>query len=111
MAAEKYTRLMAALESDGKGTMKCFGNSMRPILPNPSTCDYVRADTYEVGDIVFCKVKGRFIDAHIVTKKSADGRYMIANNHGYENGWTGQVYGRVVVAYDKDGKLAYRATR
>lgn len=109
MAAEKYTNLMAELAEHGKGQMKCFGNSMKPILPNPSLCHYVVADKYEVGDIVFCKVRGRFIDAHIITKISADGRYMIANNRGYENGWTRAIYGRVVEAHDNDGKVVYRA--
>lgn len=54
---------------------------------------------YEVGDIVFCKVRGRYIDAHKITKKEKHGnsfRYMIANNHGHENGWTRQIYGKVV---------------
>jgi hypothetical protein len=36
-------------------------------------------NAYEVGDIVFCKVGGRYIDAHKITKKADDGRYLISN--------------------------------
>lgn len=103
----KYIRLIANLDESGKGSMKCFGNSMKPILPNPSVCDYEKQTEYAVGDIVFCKVKGRFIDAHKITKIAADGQYMIANNHNHENGWTKTIYGRVIKATDKNGVVAY----
>lgn len=74
--------------------MKVFGNSMTPILKSGSILEYKKKDEYEVGDIVFCKVRGRYIDAHKVVKKDGN-RYLIANNHGHENGWTRQVYGYV----------------
>lgn len=99
----KYDRAIRELETLGSATMKCSGNSMLPILSNPSTCVYRRQERYAVGDIVFCKVKGRFIDAHLITRIAADGRYLIANNRGHENGWTSTVYGRVVEAIDKAG--------
>ena len=38
--------------------MKCSGNSMLPILSNPCTNTYRKQESYEVGDIVFCKVRG-----------------------------------------------------
>ncbi len=101
----KYQRLLQELEENGMGKMKCFGNSMLPILSNPSTCTYYKQDSYKVGDIVFCKVRGRYIDAHKITKQDAEGRYMIANNHGYENGWTTTIYGRVVAAVDNTGNV------
>lgn len=96
----KYERLKEDLEKSGTGTMKCFGNSMLPILSNPSVCVYQKQDKYEIGDIVFCKVRGRYIDAHLITKIDGN-RYMIANNHGWENGWTKTIYGKVVSANDK----------
>lgn len=99
----KYHRLISELAENGTGKMKCFGNSMLPILSNPSICEYHKRPLYEVGDIVFCKVKGRFIDAHKITKVGNDGRFMIANNHGFENGWTRDVYGKVVAATDSSG--------
>lgn len=84
--------------------MKCFGNSMLPILPNPSTNTYQRQKTYEKGDIVFCKVRGRFIDAHLITAVN-DGRYLISNNHGHDNGWTRTIFGRVVSTTDEQGRI------
>lgn len=102
----KYEYLKKALTETGTGTMKCFGNSMLPKLPNPSVCTYAVQAKYEVGDIVFCKVRGRYIDAHLITKIDGD-RYMIANNHGWENGWTKTIYGKVVSATNKDNKVVY----
>lgn len=99
----KHLRLIEELETTGTGTMKCHGSSMLPILENPSTCTYARQESYAVGDIVVCKVNGRFIDAHKVVKVGADGRYLIANNRGHENGWTRTVYGRVVEATGASG--------
>ncbi len=87
--------------------MRCAGNSMLPVLTNPSTCDYERVDAYAAGDIVFCKVNGVYIDAHRITRVGADGRYLVSNDHGHDNGWTRTVYGRVVRARDKAGRLHY----
>jgi hypothetical protein len=101
----KYERLKQDLLLNGTGRMKCFGNSMLPLLSNPSLNTYVRQATYEVGDIVFCKVHGRYIDAHKITKKSADGRFLISNNRGYDNGWTREIYGRVVGSEDNHGNV------
>ncbi len=92
----KYDRLLRDLDDHGIGTMRCSGNSMLPILSNPSPNTYVRQETYEVGDIVFCKVRGRYIDAHKITRKDGHGRCMISNNHGHDNGIAGIIYGRVV---------------
>lgn len=78
--------------------MKCFGSSMTPILKSGSLLTFVRQNEYSIGDIVFCKVKGRYIDAHKITKIDSDGKYMIANNHGWENGWTKIIYGKAVKA-------------
>lgn len=104
----KYEHLKESLTKTGTGTMKCFGNSMLPKLTNPSTCTYIKQDKYEVGDIVFCKVKGRYIDAHLITKIDGD-RYMIANNKGWENGWTKIIYGKVVSAVNKDNQVIYQS--
>lgn len=47
------------------------------------------------GDIVYCKVKGNFY-THLVKGKSHDKGLLIGNNKGGINGWTRQVYGRVI---------------
>lgn len=92
----KYENLKTALETKGTGKMKCFGNSMLPKLKSGGLLTFEKRDDYEVGDIVFSKVKGRYIDAHQITKKDAKGRYLISNNHGFDNGWTTTIYGKAV---------------
>lgn len=92
----KYLYLKKALEKEGRGKMTCFGQSMTPIIKSGETLTFEKCDEYEIGDIVFCKVRGRFIDAHKITKKNNKKGYMIANNHGWENGWTRTIYGKAV---------------
>jgi SOS-response transcriptional repressor LexA len=70
---------------------------MTPILKSGMTLTFKSQSEYDVGDIVFCKVHGRFIDAHLITKKNARRGYMIANNHGHENGWTRTIYGKAIL--------------
>ncbi len=93
----KFERLKEALEQKGEGKMKAFGQSMMPILKSGTLLTFNKASDYEIGDIVFCKVKGRYIDAHKIVKKDSAKGFLIANNHGYENGWTRIIYGRVVL--------------
>jgi hypothetical protein len=94
----KYERLKNELASAGNGKMKAFGNSMLPILKSGSLLTFVQAADYKIGDIVFCKVKGRYIDAHKIVKSEAGKGFLIANNHGFENGWTKTIFGKVVRA-------------
>ncbi len=102
----KYERIKEELSSSGTGQMKCFGNSMLPILNSGSLLTFKTQNQYEVGDIVFCKVKGRYIDAHKVIKIEHNKGYLIANNKGYENGWTKQIYGKVIKA-EYNNKVIY----
>lgn len=92
----KFERLKNDLETAGTGKMKAFGNSMLPILKSGSLLTFEKANVYVIGDIVFCKVKGRYIDAHKIVKIDTNKGYLIANNHGFENGWTKIIYGRVM---------------
>ncbi len=94
----KYERLKQELETVGEGRMKAFGTSMLPILQSGSLLTFERHAEYAIGDIVFCKVKGRYIDAHKIVKKDPNKGFLIANNHGFENGWTKRIYGKVVLA-------------
>ena len=103
----KYERLKNDLEIAGRGKLKAFGNSMLTILKIGSLLTFVKAENYSIGDIVFCKVKGRYIDAHKVIKKEANNGFLIANNHGFENGWTKIIYGKVVDA-ESQGKVIYK---
>ena len=99
----KYKRVIEDLEESGTGQMKCFGSSMKPILKSGSLMIFEKQEEYEVGDIVFSKVKGRYVDAHKIIKKDSNKGYLIANNRGYENGWTKTIYGKAVRAEHPSG--------
>jgi len=91
----KYERLKKELEEVGSGKMKAFGNSMLPIIKSGSLLTFTKKESYDIDNIVFCKVKGRYIDAHKITKIDSNKGYMIASNKGFENGWTKTIYGHV----------------
>lgn len=103
----KYERLKNELEMTGTGKMKAFGSSMLPILKSGTLLTFIKAPEYAIGDIVFCKVKGRYIDAHKVIKKDTNKGCLIANNHGYENGWTKIIYGKVI-AGEFENRMIYK---
>ncbi|MGO4293251.1 S24 family peptidase [Chitinophaga sp. RAB17] len=103
----KYERLKNELEMTGTGKMKAFGTSMLPILKSGTLLTFIKAAEYSIGDIVFCKVKGRYIDAHKVIKKDTNKGCLIANNHGYENGWTKVIYGKVI-AGEFENRIIYK---
>jgi SOS-response transcriptional repressor LexA len=103
----KYERLKEELATKGEGKMKAFGSSMLPILKSGSHLTFEKAEEYKIGDIVFCKVKGRYIDAHKIIKKDAGKGFLIANNHGFENGWTRTIYGKVVTG-EYQNQVIYR---
>ena len=96
----RYLKLREALEAGETPSMKVGGHSMEPIIMDGSKLTWAKTDDYQVGDVVFCKVK-KFIDAHKITKIDADGRYLISNNKGWDNGWTKKVFGRVIAVNDE----------
>ncbi|XZF14536.1 S24 family peptidase [Chitinophagaceae bacterium MMS25-I14] len=106
----KFERLKRELETAGTGKMKAFGSSMLPILKSGSLLTFKTSDEYHIGDIVFCKVRGRYIDAHKIVKKDAGKGYLIANNHGHENGWTRTIYGKVVQG-EYQNRIIYTAEK
>lgn len=73
------------------------GNSMVPLIK--SAQEHILEPTTweqcEEGDIVYCKVKGNFY-THLVKGKNVDRGLLIGNNRGGINGWTKQVYGKVI---------------
>ena len=73
------------------------GNSMSPLIKsgqNHILAPVKDADKeVEVGDIVYCKVKGNFY-THLVKAKGTRG-FLIGNNKGGVNGWTRLIYGKV----------------
>ena len=72
------------------------GNSMTPLIYSGQEhiLAPVKLEEVKVGDIVYCKVHGRFY-THLVKAINRDKGLQIGNNHGHINGWTKQVYGRV----------------
>lgn len=73
------------------------GNSMTPRIKSGQlvTVEPI-ADkaTLKVGDVVLCKVKGSHY-LHLISAIQGD-RFQISNNHGRVNGWTHQIFGKLV---------------
>ena len=72
------------------------GNSMVPLIKSKQEHKLVPVtwESCDLGDIVYCKVKGNFY-THLVKAKNNDKGLLIGNNKGGINGWTKQVYGIV----------------
>jgi hypothetical protein len=73
------------------------GNSMVPLIKSGQEHILGPASWEDCndGDIVYCKVKGNFY-THLVKAKNNEKGLLIGNNKGGINGWTKQVYGRVI---------------
>lgn len=73
------------------------GNSMTPLIHSGQKHTLAPITWQECvkGDIVFCKVNGRYY-THLVLAKSEVTGAQIGNNHGKVNGWTKNVYGKVI---------------
>ena len=73
------------------------GNSMNPLIKSGQEhkLSPVKWEDCNQGDIVYCKVKGRFY-THLVKATDNTKGVLIGNNKGGINGWTKQVYGKVI---------------
>jgi hypothetical protein len=73
------------------------GNSMLPLIKSGQDhrIQPAKWEDVVVGDIVYCKVSGRHY-THLVKAKDPVKGCQIGNNHGHINGWTKQVYGKVI---------------
>ena len=73
------------------------GNSMLPILRSKQAVVLkpIHWEDCDTGDIVFCKVRGNCY-THLVKGKNAKRGLLIGNNRGRLNGWTKNVYGKVI---------------
>lgn len=92
----RYEDIINELQAGRSVIHKPHGNSMTPRIKSGQRITISPVDPADInsGDIVLAKVKGRYM-VHLVTRTSLDGRFMISNNHGHDNGWTRQVYGKV----------------
>jgi hypothetical protein len=77
------------------------GNSMVPLIHSNQEHKLapITLDKVEVGDIVYCRVAGRFL-THLVKAKNDQKGCQIGNNKGHINGWTKNIYGKVVEVLD-----------
>ena len=89
------------LEKGETITTKEKGNSMIPLIMSgqPHRVAPIKLEDVKVGDIVYCKVAGRFF-THLVKAKNDQKGCQIGNNKGHINGWTKQVYGKVIEVLD-----------
>ena len=74
-----------------------FINKPRTIstqMKRTHTCGELGIKDVKKKDIVLCKVKGNHY-LHLV-KAVGKKRVLIGNNHGHINGWTKNIYGKVV---------------
>lgn len=76
--------------------IKESGNSMSPLIKSrqPVKVCQVPLDTLKVGDVVYCKVKGRYFLHRI--SRIVNGRFEISNNKGYINGFASAIFGKVI---------------
>jgi hypothetical protein len=85
---------MEALDRGEEVVYKESGNSMTPIIKHRQPVTAKKFNSYEVGDVVWCKVKGNYY-THKIFAKGKKG-YLIGNNHGHMNGWTKKVFGKII---------------
>jgi hypothetical protein len=81
------------------------GSSMVPLVYSGQEHTLTPATIKDVvvGDIVYCKVHGRMY-THLVKALNGDQGALIGNNRGFNNGWTSQIYGKVIAVGDKPYK-------
>lgn len=73
------------------------GNSMVPLIKSGQKhiLAPIELSEVKVGDIVFCKVRGSYM-THLVSAINDIKGAQISNNHGHINGWSKQIYGKVI---------------
>jgi hypothetical protein len=103
MARENF--VLKTLLEKGTVTWKPHGNSMNPKIDSGDqvVVKKVENKVLRVGDAVYAKVKGSYYLHLLSAIDETQGRYLISNNHGHDNGWvTGdKVYGVCVQVKDK----------
>lgn len=86
---EQLQQGKTVINKEGGNSMLPRIKSRQPVEITPTTWKDV-----EPGDIVYCKVAGRFY-THYVKAKNEKRGCLIANASGFENGWTKNVYGKI----------------
>jgi len=93
-------KVLRLLEGKDIERTKEKGNSMEPIIKSGQEHDLTPVSDIEqlkVGDIVYCKVAGKYYTHKVSAIDKPKNRVQISNNHGHVNGWTNisKVYGKV----------------
>lgn len=90
------THHIARLQNNETVEFRPHGNSMTPRIYNGDLCRVspCKLEELEIGDVVLCHVSGNDY-LHLITAKRED-RVQISNNHGYVNGWTSKIYGKLI---------------
>ena len=88
-------RIAEILQLGKRVSFKPKGNSMAPLI---NSGDLVSVEPIELqdGDVVLCKVRGNYL-LHKVTAKDDKKGFQISNNKGDVNGWTRNIYGKVIL--------------
>ena len=89
--------LLKEIEEKGFVRVSPKGNSMKGRIKSGQEILLVKEDDYEINDAVLAKVKGKFY-VHLIKAKRPNGEFQIANNRGYVNGWTKNVYAKAYIA-------------
>lgn len=95
MAVRNYK--VEQLESGNTIITSEKGNSMTPLINSGQKHKLapIKLEEVSVGDIIYCKVHGRYY-THLVKAMDPQKGLQIGNNHGNINGWTKIVYGKVI---------------
>lgn len=92
----KYERLIHELESQSEASMRCYGNSMTPIIKSGSLITFQKCTEPEINEKVMCRIGQKWIDCHLVTAYNEKRGWQISNNHGHINGWTKNIYAKAI---------------
>ena len=93
----KMSDIAQQLTNDETVRTRLSGNSMSPRIKSRDlvTIQPCKLEDLKENDVAFVKVRGNYY-LHLVKQVGDDGRLLICNNHGRVNGWTRQVFGKLV---------------
>jgi len=89
------TRAIEQLKKGETVKIRPRGNSMSGRIESGNLVTIAPlTESPEKDDVVLCRVAG--IEYLHLVKAVSGGRFLIGNNRGRVNGWTGTVYGKVI---------------
>lgn len=86
------------LEKGNKVQIRPKGHSMAGKIESGQlvTLEPVEKSSLKKDDVVLCRVKGAVYLHLIKAIDSKTNKFLIGNNKGHINGWTGTIYGKVI---------------